>query len=241
MRRYASSTTLVDAILGYLRKELAEDLSAVLLTGSMYDGSYMDDSDVDICVLWRRPYSLRRRTKIEGVEIDLFFDNPEGIRRVIRRGHQRFVIWMYAHARALYDADGEAARLMAEGAAMWARGRARLTKGIEFQHRCEITDGLRTIERVAEDDPLSFCYLIGPYVATAVEAYWLRVGRWGTHRKNALKQLRESDPEVHALIARVYDPSAELGDRKQAARDLAHAALGESIYRRDIEGSPFRR
>ncbi len=241
MKRCASSTALVDAIVGSLREELADDLLAVLLTGSMYDGSYQNDSDIDICVLWRRPYSLRRRTEIEVVEIDLFFDNPAGIRRIIRRGHQRFVVWMYAHARALYDPDGEAKCLMAEGAARWAHGRAAPTKGIEFQQRCEITDSLRTIERVADDDLLGFAYLIGPYVATAVEAYWFRVGRWGTHRKNALKQLREDDPDVHALIAQVYDTSADLATRKRAARDLAHAALGESTHRRDLEGSPFRR
>ncbi len=224
-----------------VRSELQGDLLSILLTGSVYDGSHGDGSDVDVCVLWSRPYSLRRRILIEDIEIDLFYDDPDGARRMIQRAHRRFFVWMYAHSVAPYDPSLVGGRLREEGEAAWKRGRSRASKREEFQTHCEMRDGLRTIERADADDPVNFAYLVGPYVETVVEAYWSRHGRWGTHRKGALREIKRNDPEVYSLVAKIHDTSIGVNARKRAVRCLAELVMGSDFEIKEVEGTPFRR
>lgn len=236
-----SREDIYSEVLRRLHTELGDEVSSILLTGSEYERSSDPDSDVDVCVLWKKRHSLRRRMVVRGVEVDLFYDEPGAIRRVFKVGQLRHVVWMYAHARVLHDPEGIGAQLMAEGTAAWDRGRSLPTKDQRFRQHCEIRDMLRTLERVREGEQLNFAYLVGPYVATAVEAYWSRHRQWGTHRKTALQSLRDSDPEVFALVDVVHDASKSIDDRKAAARNLAKVALDADFEHCEMEGSPFRR
>jgi predicted nucleotidyltransferase len=232
---------ICEKVVRRLRRELQDDLLAVLLTGSIEDGSCDEGSDVDVCVIWKRGHSQRRRIIVENVEVDLFCDNPDGAKRMIARANRRFFVWMYAHASMLFDPLGIGAELMKQGAAVWARGRSSPTKSETFQGYCEVRDGLRTIERVDASDSVNFEYLVGAYVQTLVEVYWSRRGLWGTHRKSALRDIRQVEPEAYSLIATILDRNCDIDARKATVRRLAKLTLGGDFEIKEIEGAPFRR
>ena len=126
------------------------NILSILVTGSVFDGSAKDDSDVDLCVLWSENSSLRRPMLVEGVEIDIFCDGVKRIWTELFRAQQRFIVWMYAHASVIYDPFGIGSQLMSEAVITWGRGRKPPTKQMLFRQHCEAVDSLRTIKRIED-------------------------------------------------------------------------------------------
>jgi len=69
LRPYAD---IFDVMVDKLVNEFGHQLVAVAVTGSVQAGNVHADSDVDLCILWAKPYSQRRRDLTSTRQVDLF-------------------------------------------------------------------------------------------------------------------------------------------------------------------------
>jgi len=80
-----------------LKDELSDNIKAILLFGSFADNTFTNQSDIDICVVFRKDLSLKEATKFmirlsgqfsEKIDIQVFNILPQKIKREIARNHK---------------------------------------------------------------------------------------------------------------------------------------------------------
>ncbi len=210
-----------------LKREFGGDLLSIILTGSAHSETSTEFSDVDLCVLTRRPFVQRQRRTFMNRRFDIFVDPPERIEEVIGARQAPFLILMYANCRIILDTDGTAKTLIE--AAKMARdlGRAEPDDGNRFRYRSEIVDIFLNI--LESTDPVTVNFLVGSLVQQLVEAYWLENRLWSSHRKLAMSTLAQQDHRLFAIIVSLTSHSLELERKKGMAAVAVELVLGSDF------------
>jgi predicted nucleotidyltransferase len=208
-------------VLPQLKAEFAEDLLGVLLTGSRVHGQPMPNSDLDMHVLIDQLRRQRRNLVVDGLEIEMFLNPPEQIRRSfaerINDAH------MFAFGQAAYDPQGIVAQLQAEARTLWKAGPQ--NRWPTWRWRYMSADILRDIDDcIAANDVASTNLLTAALVEQLLEYHAIAHGRWPAKCKRLLAELEQWDAST-AQLARQALTQADLATRRGALEDLAQLVL----------------
>jgi predicted nucleotidyltransferase len=217
----------IDALVDIVRRT-EPDAKAVILVGSWARGEANASSDVDLVVLWARPYrALQVGAFADRLVEILYLPIPpptEPPRRATVRG-----------ARILYDPDSLAAAWLSRLRSAWEKGPAS-SSALAAYRRWEAVQGLRTLEWLASRGADAEAALVGRrLVEDLLLEVFERHGRWPPSLHRQLTELEGIDPASAAMLRRCLT-ATRASDIHEACRlavqslwgSLAVGAVGEA-------------
>jgi hypothetical protein len=213
---------LFEPLMALLRAEFGDGLLGVLATGSHIHGTPGPTSDLDVHVLIDQPRRQRRNILLDGVEIELFINPPDQVRRYLAdgRGHDAH---MFAFGRAIEDPHGIVAQLQEQAQAIWQAGPAPFGERALWMPRYFAADMLRDLADI-EDDEASAGLQIARIVDQLIETHCRLSARWPAKPKRRLADLDGWAPEI-ARLARAALATGPLAERRAAVERLAKQVL----------------
>src|SRR5689334_10957583 len=86
--------------------EFGTDLLGILFAGSVAYGIPYKRSDLDFFILIRQPWRQRRTRFVDGVEVELFINPVQRIRKYFVEEESSSTLIMFAQGRVLHDPTG---------------------------------------------------------------------------------------------------------------------------------------
>jgi len=210
---------ILGIVLNKLYAELGGRLVSVLLTGSLARGTASPTSDIDLCVLWGKPYSQRRRERIGEYVIDGFFDDVNTIKAILKARDTRHITSMYKSAIPIYDPHRISSMLIELAAESWRDGRRRSAQDV-FATTASLEDRMSAILQCSTDDELRFSLLVSCFAGEVLETASIQVDSWGSPLKICSSRLRDRSDAITQLVEIVTDRTTTVEHRKQAAIKL---------------------
>jgi hypothetical protein len=207
-----------------LLDEFGDDLLGILFGGSAAYGTPMANSDIDLFVLIRPRWRQRRNEVVEGVEIEMFINPTEQIRRELDDRHHTTVD-MFARGRILHDPTGAVSELVERACAVDAAPPVRPGETETYFIRYRPSDLLRDVEDLVEVEPVAAELVLGLALHNAIEAHWLLQGRTPPKPKRALEALRVQAPEAAVEAEQVLARALPLSERVAVLRNLCERIL----------------
>lgn len=207
-----------------LMDELGENLLGLLFGGSAAYGTPMRTSDLDLFVLIRPHWRQRRNELVEGVEVEMFINPVEQLRREIEE-RQPATVEMFARGRIHHDPTGVVAELAERAQHIASQPRPRPDGSETYFIRYRPSDLLRDAEDLLDVDARSAEFVLGGALRSVVEAHWLVRGAQPPKPKRVLERLRDEDPEAGRLAEEVLDVSLPLAHRVELLRRLCEHVL----------------
>jgi hypothetical protein len=205
-----------------LKQEFGNDLLGLLFAGSAAYGTPIKTSDLDLFVLIAHPWRQRRNVVVEGVEVELFINPLEQIRKELKRSYNS-TIEMFARGRIVYDPQGLLTELQAEARQIASRPPVPPTD--PYFVRYKPSDALRDAEDLMDVDPQAASLQLSVALREALEAMFLREGRRPPKAKHLLQQVAEHAPDIAADSRTVLDGSVPLEERIEILRTVTDRIL----------------
>ncbi len=205
-----------------LLAEFGNDLLGLLFAGSAAYGTPMKTSDLDLFVLIAQSWRQRRNIVVEGVEVELFINPLEQIRKELAKSYNS-TIEMFAKGRVVYDPQGLLVELAAE--ARQIRSRPPKPPTDTYFVRYKPSDALKDVEDLMDVDPQAASLQLSVALREALEAMFLREGRRPPKPKHLLQQAAEHAPDVAADARTVLDASVPLEERVELLRSITERIL----------------
>jgi hypothetical protein len=189
-------------------------LCAALLSGSIARGDATATSDIDVVVLLPAGAGSRRETTLwDGVPVDLFVYDPDGLTRWLGKDTQRrrpvlCSLLLDGLVVAGDAATAEQAKALARK--VYEAGPAKLSDAELDRLRYEVTDLLLDLRGAV--DRAETLLLAAMLVQTTGDLVLNAAGRWTGRGKWLPRELRAYDAELAADLAAAHDDLARTGD-----------------------------
>jgi hypothetical protein len=153
---------------------------------------------------------------------------------------------MFAHGRTLHDPEGAIAELVAEARRVWKEGPPELSPGDAPRLRYGVRDALDDALDLADmgDEP-GADYALGRALEAIFHAHFRIARQWLPKPKYALRGLRETGPDLAALVTHALSGEQALAARCAATVELAERVLapigglvGDWTTEREAVGDP---
>lgn len=211
-------------LIALLQEELGDDLQGILATGSYIHGTPGPTSDLDVHVVIASPRRRRQNIVLNGLEIEMFLNPTEQIRRYMAEDKERGIDQhMFAFGRAIYDPQGIIAELQREARLLWEAGPPELSVDQIWYPRYILTDLLRDVEDLDGDEEASYL-LIAHTVESILHTHYTLHHRWPAKPKRLLSHLATWDVETATLACDTLKHGA-LETQRQALHQLAEHVL----------------
>jgi predicted nucleotidyltransferase len=219
------------SVSGSLQEEFGDDLLGIIVGGSVGRGNARQDSDLDMFVLVGVPWSQRRRSRISGIEVDMFVDPAVRVRNLIRNGKNPVIIENYATGRIVWDPDGATVSLARQAIEAYKRKRNEVPDGVRFSLQERAKDLVAAIERdVDASRGESAQYLLSCLLVHCVSCYYDVNGLWDPPPKRRIDDLRQRDPMFSDAVELLLSATAPMQRRVLTARWLATRLFGEEMF-----------
>jgi predicted nucleotidyltransferase len=205
-----------------LKDEFGNQLLGLLFAGSAAYGTPMKTSDLDLFVLIRPAWRQRRNLIVEGVEVELFINPVEQIRREFSK-LESSAIEMFAKGRIVYDPQGLIAELVAEARQIAERPPAPPEDTYHVRYRP--SDALRDAEDLAEVDAQAASLQLSVALRATLEAMFRLEGRRPPKAKYLLQEVAEHSPDIAADARIILDGSHSLNERIALLRAITDRIL----------------
>ncbi|GHO52239.1 hypothetical protein [Ktedonobacter robiniae] len=211
-------------LIALLQEELGDDLQGILATGSYIHGTPGPTSDLDVHVVIASPRRRRKNIVFKGLEIEMFLNPTEQIRRYMAEDKERGIDQhMFAFGRAIYDPHGIIAELQREARLLWEAGPPELSADRIWYPRYILADLLRDVEDLDGDEEASYL-LIAHTVESILHTHYTLHHLWSTKPKRLLSHLASWDAETATLARNALKPGA-LETQRQVLQQLAEHVL----------------
>lgn len=207
-----------------LKDEFGQGLIGLLFAGSAAYGTPMRNSDVDLYVLIRPTWRQRRNRIIEAVEVEMFINPVQQIRRELDEGPNATVD-MFARGRIVYDPAGVVAELVDRAKQIAVQPPQAPDETELYFIRYRPSDLLRDVEDLVEHDATAARMVLGTALQTIVEAHWQIHGRRAPNRKWLLATFHSEAPSRAQDVELVMDPERDLADRVGLLRRMCEQIL----------------
>jgi predicted nucleotidyltransferase len=205
-----------------LKDEFGNDLLGLLFAGSAAYGTPMKTSDLDLFVLIKPSWRQRRNLVVEGVEVELFINPVQQIRKEMG-GNYNATIEMFAKGRIVYDPQGLIAELVSE--ARQIREQPPQPPEDTYHIRYAPADALRDAEDLADVDPQAASLQLSVALRETLEAMFRREGKRPPKAKYLLQKVAEHAPDIANDARRILDGSQPIALRIELLRTLAERIL----------------
>jgi hypothetical protein len=220
--------SIVDRLIARLVSEFGGDLVGVLVGGSRVRGEADLNSDLDVIVVVDRPRRRRWNFLIDGMEIETFVNPSFQMRRYFeldRASGRGLMPHLCGTGRIVFDPRGVMAELQTAARAVWEAGPPPLSEFERWHFRYAAASWLSDLADVEGSDDERTVFMVGHIVPALVHQHYRISGRWAPAPKRALNDLERWDDAAARVARQACSPSAPLGQRTAAVRDLADRVL----------------
>lgn len=188
-----------EAVVSELRQD--PEVVGILFTGSAQRGNPDATSDLDIYVVTHKPHYWRATRIVDGIEVELFFNNVASMRWRIEKEWKTAA--GFATGEVILDRTGETAELVALAKGIWDAGPAAPTEDELLFLRYGLSDGLQDLEDV-EMDPVASRVAGSVLVRSAMEVFCKINRYWGDKPKRLFAYVKQRDPLLGEMVADYY-------------------------------------
>ncbi len=194
------------------------DVSGIILFGSQARGSPRPDSDIDLIVILDK-----------GFQRTVEYRNRQAFEIIYTTEQEAFAFWeshrddaygLWEIAKILYDRDGSIRRLQNRAKKMLSEGKPPMDEMTIVHYRFDAEDQLRYVEGILDSDPASAQLVLANKVSALTELFFDVRQMWVPAPKQRLQKIKETSPELYALIQQFYQEDTPLTEKPAIARRI---------------------
>jgi hypothetical protein len=181
------------------------DVLAILWCGSSATNQMGPTSDVDLHVLVDGEMRQRSTKRVDGVQVEIFFNPPANIPVYWESEERGQTLTMFAQGKVLYDPRGILANLVKEAQARYEAGPPAQTDDQIARARFFIQDAFDdAADALSAGSPIS--YVVLHQIFELLMAQYYRMNRrWQPKMKRLLSELNRNDGTLYELARRFLE------------------------------------
>lgn len=188
------------------------DVLAILWCGSSATDQMGPASDIDLHVLVEGELRQRVTRRVDGIQVEIFFNPPTNIPIYWEREERGQTLTMFAQGKILYDPRGILAGLQKEAQTRYDAGPQAQTEDEIARARFFIQDAFDdAADALAAGSPIAFVVLHQVFELLMTQYYRMQ-RRWQPKTKRLLSDLNRRDGTLYELARRFLE---ELGAQRK--------------------------
>ncbi len=181
------------------------DVIAILLCGSYATNQMGPASDIDLHVLIEGDWRQRVTRRIDGVQVETFFNPPSNIPRYWDKEERGETVTMYAQGQVVYDPRGILGELVQMARARYAEGPKALNEDEIARARFFMRDAFDDAgDALSAGSPSAFVIMTQILEMLLADYYRLQ-RRWQPKTKRLLSDLNKHDSTLYELARKFLE------------------------------------